>query len=675
MRTMTFRRSAVAILLAGLAAFSVLADDLHSPEAIRARIAAAGDADRYSTDTVIVLDDADVTVQPDGIGVARYRTITKILRPGGIRSAAIQKVDFDPQTNRVELKAVRVYRGNGTIEDGPRNVVFQPSPAGSIYWSSEQMVVSVPRLNVGDALELEYTKTGFNMAYLAEGGASSTTGMQMAAGAESLTPPMPGHWHDEVAFYAWTPICEKRYTVRLPVDKPLQYAVYNGALRSSVTLDGKQVVYRFVATDISPYHREPQSASPRDTQCKLVLATVPDWETKARWFYKENEKSFALTDELKAKAREITADCRSDDEKITALNHWVAENIRYVGTSRGACEGYTTHPADETLRDRGGVCKDKAGLLVALLRAAGFKSYIVMTQAGTRVERIPADQFNHAVTAVELPDGQLRLLDPTWMPKSRDNWSTAEPIQNVVYGTPEGRDLDVSPYFPPEDNLGQIVATTRISADGSAAIVANIRSTGRPETVLRRQLAGDTADERVARAAGWLRAVSPDLRAVDVSLMDPVDFTGPYTAKVSATAMGVVLGDDGRRFFRLPLLTGVLHDEFIGEVDGSYAAEKRTLPIRLRATRRLILEETITLPAGWQATKLPEPVSLDGPAAMLSFEITESGATLHYKLQVDLKQHIVPVEDYANYRQVLERFDEISNSLITCSALTRISRN
>jgi len=134
-------------------------------------------------------------------------------------------------------------------------------------------------------------------------------------------------------------------------------------------------------------------ASSSDVRCKLVLATLNDWHAKARWFHEANEPSFKTDVAIKAMVRELVGapdeKRMTDEEKIASLNHWVAENVRYVGNSRGAHEGYTTHPAIETFRDRGGVCKDKAGLLVAMLRVAGFDSYIVMTQAGTDVQAGP----------------------------------------------------------------------------------------------------------------------------------------------------------------------------------------------------------------------------------------------------------------------------------------------
>ena len=89
-------------------------------------------------------------------------------------------------------------------------------------------------------------------------------------------------------------------------------------------------------------------------------------------------------------------------EKIAVLTHWVADNIRYSGISMGKGEGFTLHNLKMNYTDRCGVCKDIAGTLIAFLRMAGFEAYPAMTMAGSRVESIPADHFNHCVAAVRI---------------------------------------------------------------------------------------------------------------------------------------------------------------------------------------------------------------------------------------------------------------------------------
>jgi len=634
---------------------------LRADEDIKARIAAAGDAGKHDADAVVVVDWKDVTVRANGIGTAREHRVTKVLREAAIRHLAVQRFPFDPHTNRLDLIAVRVYRADGAVEEVPlESARKQPQTAWGIFWPTDQYLLEVPRLGVGDAVETIVEMTGFNVAYLAEEEERNAYGVV-------LKPPVPGHWHDEAHF--WTegyPIIEKRYSVRLPKDKPLQYEVYNGELRPAVLFQGDQICYTFEKKDLKPVRPEPSMENWPNVETKLLLATLPSWEDKARWLYEVSEPQFEADDAIRAKVAEIIKDCQTDEEKYTALNHWVAENIRYAGTSRGMCEGYTVHRSIETFHDRCGVCKDKAGMLVTMLRVAGFDSFLVMTMARQRVDRIPADQFNHAVTCIRRPDGSLILLDPTWMPKSRDNWSTLEPEQHVVYGLPEGGGLAQSPYFPPEDCQASWKADTTITADNKLAGKLHFWANGAPETRFRRALAAmppaDRADyfERAFQRLGSNAAVNR------LECTEPTDFSGPLTVAAEFEVDGYVLGQGPRRYLALPMLQQVFGDRTLYDLFGNTSAEKRRYGLKLLATRLGRFEETITLPANWNVTRQPDPVDIDGPAAGLHFSIQVEPGCIRYTCDLLVKKWTIPPDDYANFKQVIDKFEELAGRVITC---------
>lgn len=627
----------------------------------KARLARAGGPDQYKANALVVLDETDIEVKDSGIGVATRRKIVKILRESAIRVHAVQRFEYDPLTNNLELIAIRVYRADGRVENVPLDArVDEPRPAHMIYWGGKQFVVTLPRLAVGDAYETISRLTGFNVAYLA--------GDETPCNAlgQPLRPPLPGHWHDEVHFWSSLPVIEKRYSVRISARKPLQFKVYNGELETSVKLDGDHLVYTFVKKDIAPHPSEPAMEPAPNVFCKLLLATVPDWPTKGRWLHSVSEPQLKADDAIRKKVAEIIKGCKTDEEKYTALNHWVAENVRYAGTTRGMSEGYTIHDIKETFRDRCGVCKDKAGMLCGMLRVAGFEAYTVMTMARQRVDDIPADQFNHCVTCIRTKDGKLILLDPTWMPKSRDNWSTLEPLQHVVFGTPEGEPLRQSPYFPPKDNLAQWTVTTTISPDNDLSGSLRFTSCGAPEGRLRRTLAGLPPAERTTYFDRSVQRVAANAQAGRVRFTDPDDFSRPMNIELDWTAGGYALGDGAVRAFRLPGLQTILGDRTLYDLAGKTRLARRKFGIRLLATRLAKIEETLRLPAGWKPEHLPEPVELDGPSASLRFAIDAKPGRIHYTCELAIKHWLIPADEYANFKNVMDTYDKLTHTMVVC---------
>jgi hypothetical protein len=398
--------------------------------------------------------------------------------------------------------------------------------------------------------------------------------------------------------------------------------------------------------------------------CKLVLATVPDWKEKSRWFYEANESMFQTDAGLKAKTEEIIRGLNGDEAKMRALNHWVAENIRYVGSTRGACEGFTTHAAIETFRDRGGVCKDKAGILVAMLREAGFDSYIVMTQAGSRVEQVPADQFNHAVTCVRNKDGSFTMLDPTWAPKSRELWSSREAEQNIVYGTPEGQDLARTPLSPPEGNSIKVTSNGRLDAYGALTLGVKAKVDGYADTALRRKLAGYTPERQPDVFAESLQRLAPQALLSDLTFTSPVDFAAPAQVQFAAAVPRYALQGERALIFRLPMTHHLLGELLVNDITGCKDLDPKTrkFPLRLRTTRSLSYSETLEMPAGWGAATLPDDKTIDNPAATFRFDIDGSNGTLLYTLEFAAKKMTYETHEVADFIAAVAAMDEVSST-------------
>ncbi|MBD8388765.1 transglutaminase family protein [Dysgonomonas sp. BGC7] len=74
---------------------------------------------------------------------------------------------------------------------------------------------------------------------------------------------------------------------------------------------------------------------------------------------------------IRTKAKEITKDSKTDEEKIKSLFAWVQDNIRYIAFEDGLA-AFKPDDAQEVLRKKYGDCKGMANLTKALLQSEGF---------------------------------------------------------------------------------------------------------------------------------------------------------------------------------------------------------------------------------------------------------------------------------------------------------------
>lgn len=629
-------------------------------EEIAAAIASTGNAKDFdNAELVYVLDEADVFVQPSGLATTEACQVFKVLTDAGVRSRSVLRWEFDPDTYRVTVKRVRIHRAAGGVEEVDlKNIVTQPSVQHMIYWGGRQHLLSLPRLEVGDSVEVRTSKIGFNIAYLGDDGRD---------GHGELIPPMAGHWFEVTLFQGPLPIRSKRYSVHMPKEMPLQYEVYNGPVRSSLWFGEGTNVHTWSAENIPVTKSEPSSVAADDYVPKVVAATLGTWEEKSRWFYQVNEPQFDADDATRRKVEELTRGLSSDEEKIAALTHWVADNVRYYGTKQaGACEGYTLHESAHTFRDLGGVCKDKAGMLVTMLRVAGFETYAALTMAGSRVEAIPADQFNHTVTVMRQRDGTFRILDPTWVPLCRDLWSPFEHLQGLVYGTPEGQGLALSPYFEPESNRREVRATSAIDVQGGLKSRMEFTLDGAACNRFRRSI---HTRPMVERRIAFEQALNlgPMTRLEKFEHTDPFDYTRDSAISVEVASERFAACGEGGAAFRLPLMNHPLNGFFRANHLDRLKEKERKNPMRFPATRRLRYHETIQLPDGWKIAHTPAAQSIDTPTASLTFEASPAANELAYRLEWTLKKTVISPAEYAGFKSTIDALYAIADDWVVCA--------
>jgi hypothetical protein len=481
---------------------------------------------------------------------------------------------------------------------------------------------------------------------------------------------MRGTYYDVIMFGSsileqpTPPIKLKSYTVVMPSTMPAQFETYNGEVMAATLFQDGKLVYHFWKENVPAYEEELRSPGPADFVPKVVFTNVKSWAEKSRWFYNVNETAqvFSWDENIQREVDRLTAGCRTDSCKFYALLHWVAQGIRYSGISMGEGEGYTLHPGSMTFNDRAGVCKDIAGMLVTMLRAAGFTTYPVMTMAGARVERIPADQFNHCVVAVRRPDGSFVMLDPTWSPFNTELWSHAESEQNIVIGSPQGEDLSHIAKFTAEENDFSLAMRTRLDEQGNLSGTVILEGKSYGDARVRREFSDNGQDrwEQIVRKR--LSAADPAAELVKVTYGDIWDFYRPFTVTIEFRVPGYARVA-GKRMDYVPFSSkfmwagGPQHNLPTG------LAEKRTQPVFTYNPRQITLRETVQLPPGYAVRKLADDRDLGGDLAHLKSAWKKSGSTVELNQVWRMRDRWIGLKDYPEVWKVysaLKKTDDLA---------------
>ena len=618
--------------------------------------AAAGQA-YQNADCVVLLDSTSVSVEPTGQGSFAVCRSFKVQTPKGALANRVIKYDYDPLTAFAEFKYVTVYRADGEVEHlDVAEALDYAAPARSIYWGARQIMIEVGALEPGDIVEYEIAKKGFTYALLASeagGGSAASAGEDDSR----FIPPMRGQFYDIVPFWCADPTVRKVYRVSFPMEKDVQFQFYQGECTSSMRFEDGRKVYKFAVDDVMPFDREPNMVDLFDAAPKLMMSTTPEWKDKSLWFNKVNEDygSFEAYAPAQKKVDELIRGKETEMEKIAVLTHWVADNIRYAGITMGKGEGYTLHNTEMNFTDRCGVCKDIAGTLISFLRMAGFEAYPAMTMAGSRVESIPADHFNHCVAVVKLSNGTYIPLDPTWVPFCRELWSSAEQQQNYLPGIPEGSDLCLTPVSAPENHYVRIKADNTLDENGTLKGTFTITAEGQSDLNIRRIFTTGFQSEWRNTMERQLLNISPKARLVSVDYgRNPKDYQAApikITFRYEIPDYALV-GEDGVMLFR-PLVMNNLYNSVRSYLRINTSLEERRYGFKDGCSRLMELDENISLPEGYVMVTAPKSDEMQGSGADFSGSLVQDGNEVVLHNTLALKKRVYEASDWDSFRNAV----------------------
>lgn len=670
---MKLKLKLLGVLLLGLmiipTVFSVDTDSTDDADAIFDLISST--SEQFKDAELVTVFDHIVTEYADsGAAVTEEEVLLHFRKGSAASSMRSLHYEYNPRTANIEFLVVRIYRAKDqTVEEIPAEEIFiEKAPADSIFWNFDAVVCPIPRLKDGDALYYKIKRQGLNLAYLHE----------ITDEDFKFIPPQEGYFMDTLYFQERHPLIEKTYDITGPKSKPLQFTMANGSLNSTVRFTENQWQYTFSVENVAAWQDEPFDDGFEETALKLALASHPSWESKSKWAFEHNEPQFIISDEIREKTMEVISGCDDDYCKMFRLLHWVAEEIRYLGLDMGEGEGHMVHTTDTIFTERAGVCKDKAAILVSMLRAAGFESYFVMTLAMEKTLDLPADdKFNHGVVAVRNDDGSWTFLDPTWAPQNRPLFNYSEQEQPVLIAAPEGVDLMHVPYSPPHESPFVINAETTLNQNGSATIEMFIETDGFVDGRFRSLLSWMTPSFRTQYFQNLMTDLSPLAEMSHMEFSHPLDFDQPLQMKFVVTIPEAAqrIGDT---LYLNPLLTRHLWNSRWNSryLHADKGPKDRQHGLELACTRHVEFHETVHLPSGFELKETPDKIDIKGDTIDTTFEVNPGKrGVITIDQSIDIKRRVTPAKEYPAVRKTIETLNEIRETVLVLQSTGKAIKN
>ncbi|MBK8252144.1 MAG: DUF3857 domain-containing protein [Polyangiaceae bacterium] len=569
------------------------------------------------------------TVYPNGLA-SRFRQVVYMpVTEEAAQDGREFAFSYQGDKQVVTLRAAKVYRPDGKIDEaidtGEAGVA---NPAISMYTSTRTFYVRFPRLSPGDIVELRYRVEDV-----------------------TLRNEIADYFGEVEYLQSDEPIASSEYILIAPKTKKLNvYASPLEGLKRETSESGDQAIMKFTATDVPALSPEENMPPWSEVLAHVHVSTFKTWDEVGTFYWGLAKDQFDVDDEVRKKVKELTKGLTDNAAKVKAIYRYVTE-LRYVALEFGI-EGIRPRRASQTMARGWGDCKDKATLIVTMLRELGIPATIVLVRTQMRggMESEPASlaPFDHAIAYVPSLD---LYLDGT---AEHTGSSELPSMDRDAFGLQinEGKAKLVRlPQAPAETSAMKRTVDVTLSADGSAQVATDTTVSGvfAPEWRMR-YLAEGTRNDRLVRdlAAdfGPVELVNGKA-AVEASDMDNEEEPVKVRAKVKAATLARKEGDT------LSVPAGPVQ-----HMSASLAAKSsRTQPVVLGSHSMREETWTIKVPSGMKATRVPLPLSMDSPFGSFSVKVEEASGKVTVKSTLVLKKARIMPGEYLAWRTFCEQVD------------------
>lgn len=606
----------------------------------RDMIVGAGGAEEYpEAGAVILLSDESVEIFEDNTAVFQQRYLVKILNERGRENFAEIEIGYDSTDESVEIEYARTIRDDGKvvmvgdkhIRDVSRYLNFP------LYSNARVKIISMPEVSEGSVIE--YKAKIFLRKLVNDDDFMTNYRLQ-----------------------EFEPVKQARFEVTLPAGRVLNTKLINerynfteAKLEPAVTEEYGKQRYAWLFNDIPQIIPEDSMPPVSEIDTAIMLSTFRAWDEIYNWWWKLAEDKIKPDSAIEKAVAELTQGKDSDYEKIKAVYNFCAQKVRYVAVEYGQA-GYEPHSAAEVFSNKYGDCKDKAVLLITMLKAAGFKAHpVLIGTKGTAAlnQDFPTLTFNHAIAVMEF-EGSSLFMDTTCETCALGDLPDADQNRDVLVIKDEGYEILRTPFFGPDNNRLVRETSIQINADESIAVESKISSFGQFDQMQRFWFIYTQPQLIEEGLKQQIQSVSVGAQLIDYKIDNLDDLSTPVVLNYSFNGPEFLISAEDIKM--LPPLA---------ELDTSIAAKgRRVYPIDLVVPETIEKKVTIDLPSHLKLKYLPQGLRKDSEwfDFIVEYEFQE-GRIVFYQKQTVKKTEIAQPE-YPAFKSFLEELGRAVNKRV-----------
>lgn len=578
---------------------------------------------------VLVLDDEESYVfDADGRSVDTRYVLYKILTQNGVDGWDNVQVPWEPWHEERPTVRARVITADNAVHSLDPKTITDASASqgddGTVYSDRRLLRAPLPAIAPGSLIEVE----------------------------ETIRENAPIFDQGIVTRYYFGRSAPVQQT-RLSIDAPSSVAIrYSSQLLPDVqptrTESNGRVNLVFQRGPMAALDEaDPDGPSDTPAYPQVVFSTGSSWQRVAESYGKIIDRQIASSD-VRTVVAGLVKGKDSRDDKVTAILQYLDQQVRYTGVELGDASIVPRTPS-ETLKRRFGDCKDKATLLVAMLRAADIPSFVGLLDAGDRLD-VPANLpgmglFDHAIVYVTgSPD---LWIDATDEYARVGELPAADQGRFALIARDGSNSLISTPVSLSQENLLLEEREFYLAENGPARVMEVSEPHGSIDSAFRATYEDLQNKDRKKDLTDYMKSQYLAESTDRMERSDPEDITKQFklTLESDKSKRGATDLETGVVAIRLDTLFGRLPNELLErESEGDQKSpEVKGKSIKTRSVDYQLPEAfvtewdyKITPPLGFQPKPLPENTKLSlGPAVLTEDFSVDKDGVVHAVIRFD----------------------------------------
>jgi tetratricopeptide (TPR) repeat protein/transglutaminase-like putative cysteine protease len=491
----------------------------------KALLAAAHKIEAKDQNIVYLLDEASITFEANGRTKSVYRVIEYVVTADGVDDAGTATAWWAPWYDDKPVITARVITKDGAVHTLDPKAITEATAEEEQDIFSDQRVLRAPLPGVAGGAVVERVIT-----------------------MEGRSPIAGGGKYGLFLFGSVIPIEHQRLVLDAGAAAAPRVVNKSGFEPHTSEENGrKRIVFEKGHTDAFD---DDEDSLPSDELGVpyVAYANGSSWHDIAANYSAIVDEQIAADGDLKSVVASAIGSTTDRAGIIAKLLDVIDKNVRYAGVEVGD-GSIVPRPPNSVLQKKYGDCKDKATLLVAMLRTAGLPAHVVLLDAGNGFDTIEdlagVDHFNHAIVVV---DGEQPLwIDPTDEFARPGQLPSQDQGRMALIAADATTALTRTPEVPSAATRYIQTRTFTLPEEGKAHVAEVSEATGSEDAILRRACASSSKKDylKSLEKSATDYYAAPKLDSYETG--EPHDFTKPYrlSLQISKSKSGIVTAGDG----------------------------------------------------------------------------------------------------------------------------------